>query len=59
MKQKRRKLFLENEIKEIALNPSYVTSDYFKMLEMQGFNVCWMTKNESKEDTILTLVVEE
>ena len=47
------------EIKEIALNPAYVTDDYFKMLKIQGFNVRWMEEDEGSDKNIFILLVEE
>ena len=51
------------EIKEIALNPMYVTKEYFETLKIQGLsqgiNVRWMTKNEYAENNIFTVLVKD
>lgn len=46
------------EIKEIALNPVYVTDNYLEIIKNQGFNVRWMEASESSDKDILTLLVE-
>lgn len=47
------------EIKEIALNPEYVTNDDFKKFKSQGFNIRWMEEDEGSDRNIFTLLVEE
>lgn len=48
-----------SEIKEIALNPVYVTSEDFKTLEIQGFPVRWMREDENSDKDIFTLLIDE
>ena len=48
-----------SEIKEIALNPAYVTSEDFKTLEIQGFPVRWMREDENSDKDIFTLLIDE
>ena len=48
-----------SEIKEIALNPAYMTSDDFKTLEIQGFPVRWMREDEHSDKEIFTLLIDE
>lgn len=38
------------EIKEIALNPRFLTNDDYKSLKNQGFLVRWMTQKEVDEE---------
>lgn len=47
------------EIKEIALNPAYVTNDDFEKFKSQGFNIRWMEEDEGSDRNIFTLLVEE
>lgn len=47
------------EIKEIALNPAYVTNDDFEKFKSQGFNIRWMEEDEGSDKNIFTLLVEE
>ena len=48
-----------SEIKEIALNSAYMTSEDFKTLEIQGFPVRWMRENENSDKDIFTLLIDE
>ena len=48
-----------SEIKEIALNPAYVTSEGFKTLEIKGFPVRWMREDENSDKDIFTLLIDE
>lgn len=54
------KVINDYEIKEIALNPAYLTNDDLKSLKNQGFCVRWMRENECSDKNIfITLIVEE
>lgn len=53
------KVINDYEIKEIALNPAYLTNDDLKSLKNQGFCVRWMRENEGSDKNIFTLIVEE
>lgn len=48
-----------SEIKEIVLNPAYLTNNDFKTLEIQGFPVRWMREDEGSDKEIFTLLVDE
>lgn len=48
-----------SEIKEIALNPAYMTSEDFKTLEIQGFPARWMREDENNDKAIFTLLIDE
>lgn len=48
-----------SEIKEIALNPAYVTNEELKSLEIQGFPVRWMREDEHSDKEIFTLLIDE
>lgn len=48
-----------SEIKEIALNPSYVTNEDFKNLKIEGFPVRWMREYENSDKDIFTLLIDE
>jgi hypothetical protein len=47
------------EIKEIALNPAYITNEDFQVMKAQGFNVRWLEEDEGNDKNIFTLLVEE
>lgn len=47
------------EIKEIALNPAYVTNKDFQKFKSQGFNIRWMEEDEGNDKNIFILLVEE
>lgn len=47
------------EIKEIILNPMYVTYNDFESMKTQGFNVRWMEEDEGSDKNIFILLVEE
>ena len=53
------KVINDYEIKEIALNPAYLTNDDLESLKNQGFFVRWMRENEGSDKNIFTLIVEE
>ena len=53
------KVINDYEIKEIALNPAYMTSEDFKTLEIQGFPVRWMREDENSDKDIFTLLIDE
>ena len=48
-----------SEIKEIALNPAYMTIEDFKTLETQGFPVRWMREDKHSDKEIFTLLIDE
>ena len=54
-----KKVINDYEIKEIALNPAYLTNDDLESLKNQGFCVRWMRENEGSDKNIFTLIVEE
>ena len=43
------KVINDYEIKEIALNPVYMTNDDLESLKNQGFRVRWMREDEADE----------
>lgn len=47
------------DIKEIVLNPEYVTDDTFAAFKAQGLNVRWMEEDEGSDKNIFTLLIEE
>lgn len=53
------KVINDYEIKEIALNPAYLTNDDLKSLKNQGFCVRWMRESEGSDKNIFTLIVEK
>ena len=53
------KVINDYEIKEIVLNPTYLTDDDLKSLKNQGFRVRGMRENEDGDKNIFTLIVEE
>lgn len=53
------KIINDYDIKEIALNPAYVTNEIFETMKIQGLNVRWMKEDEGNDKNIFTLLVEE
>lgn len=53
------KVINDYEIKEIALNPAYLTNDDLKSLKNQGFRVRWMREDEGSDKNIFTITVDE
>lgn len=47
------------EIKEILLNPAYLTNDDLKYLENKGFSVRWMEEDEGSDKNIFQLIVDK
>lgn len=54
-----RKEVKSSEVKEIVLNPAYVTNENFANLKIQGFPVRWMREDEGSDKDIFTLKVDE
>ena len=54
-----RKEVKSSEVKEIVLNPAYVTNEDFAKLKAQGFPVCWMREDEGSNKDIFILIVDE
>ena len=54
-----KKYINDYEIKEIALNPAYVTKEQYQTMKTQGFNVRWMEEDEGNDKNIFTLLIEE
>lgn len=54
-----RKEIKSSEVKEIVLNPAYVTNENFANLKIQGFPVRWMREDEGSDKDIFTLKVDE
>lgn len=48
-----------SEIKEIVLNPAYLTNKDFENLKLQGFEVRWMREDEGNDKDIFTLLIDE
>ena len=46
------------EIKEIALNPVYMTNDDLESLINQGFHARWMREDEVNDKNIFTITVD-
>lgn len=53
------KVINDYEIKEITLNPAYLTDDDLKSLKNQGFSVRWMREDEGSDKNIFTITVDE
>ena len=53
------KVINDYEIKEIALNPVYMTNDNLESLKNQGFRVRWMREDEGNDKNIFTITVDE
>lgn len=53
------KVINDYEIKEIALNPVYMTNDDFENLKNQGFRVRWMREDDGSDKNIFTITVDE
>lgn len=43
----------------VRRNPSYLTNDDFKTLEILGFPVRWMREDEENDKDIFTLLFDE
>ena len=52
------KVINDYEIKEIALNPVYMTNDDLESLKNQGFRVRWMREDEGNDKNIFTITVD-
>lgn len=46
-------------IKEIALNPAYMTNDDLESLINQGFHARWMREDERSDKNIYTITVDK
>ena len=53
------KVINDYEIKEIALNPAYMTNDDLESLINQGFHARWMREDEVNDKNIFTITVDE
>lgn len=53
------KVINDYEIKEIALNPAYMTNDDLESLINQGFHARWMREDERNDKNIFTITVDE
>ena len=53
------KVINDYEIKEIALNPVYMTNNDFESLINQGFHVRWMREGEGNDKNIFMITVDE
>lgn len=53
------KVINDYEIKEIALNPAYMTNDDLESLKNKGFSVRWMREDEGSDKNIFTITVDE
>ena len=53
------KVINDYEIKEIALNPAYMTNDDLESLKNQWFRVRWMREDEGNDKNIFTITVDE
>ena len=53
------KVINDYEIKEIALNPVYMTNDDLESLKNQGFRVRWMREDEGNDKKIFKIIVDE
>ena len=53
------KVINDYEIKEIALNPAYMTNDDLESLINQGFHARWMREDEGNDKSIFTITVDE
>ena len=53
------KVINDYEIKEIALNPAYITNNDLESLINQGLHVCWMREGEGNDKIIFTITVDE
>lgn len=54
-----RKEVKSSEVKEIVLNPAYVTNEDFANLKIQGFPVRWMRENEGSDKDIFILIIDK
>lgn len=53
------KIVNDYEIKEILLNPAYMTNDDLKSLENKGLSVRWMEEDEGSDKNIFKIIVDE
>ena len=53
------KVINDYEIKEIALNPAYMTNDDLESLINQGFHARWMREDERNDKPVFTITVDE
>ena len=53
------KVINDYEIKEIALNPAYMTNNDLESLINQGFHARWMREGEKNDKNIFTITVDE
>lgn len=53
------KVINDYEIKEIALNPAYMTNDDLESLINQGFQARWMREDERNDKPVFTITVDE
>lgn len=54
-----KKVINDYKIKEITLNPVYMTNDDLESLINQGFHVRWMREDEVNDKKIFTITVDE
>lgn len=53
------KIVNDYEIKEILLNPAYMTNDDLKSLKNKGLSVRWMEEDEGSDKSIFKIIVDE
>ena len=53
------KVINDYEIKEIALNPAYMTNDDLESLINRGFHARWSREDEGNDKSIFTITVDE
>lgn len=53
------KVINDYEIKEIVLNPAYMTNNDLESLINQGFHVRWIREGERNDKNIFTTTVDE
>ena len=53
------KVINDCEIKELVLNPAYLTDEDFEALKKQGLPVRWVSENEGSDKNIFQLVIDE
>lgn len=54
-----KKVINDYKIKEITLNPVYMTNDDLESLINQGFHARWMREDEVNGKKIFTITVDE